>query len=64
MHSHNRKTTEDARFGETFNVWSINQCFKNGDASDWKNVVGATELRMFGMDIANAARRRTHPRRG
>ena len=36
-------------------MWSINQCYKNGDAGDWRNVVGAIELRMFGMDIANAA---------
>lgn len=55
MHAHNRKTTENDRFGETFNVWSINQCFKNGDAVDWRNVVGTIESRMFGMDIANAA---------
>lgn len=55
MHAHGRKTTEDARFGEVFNVWSVNQCFKNGDASNWRGVVGAIESRFFGMDIANAA---------
>ncbi|WP_165249555.1 SAP domain-containing protein [Adlercreutzia sp. ZJ141] len=54
MHKHKRKTAEDSHFGETFNVWSINKKFQNGDASDWRNVVGAIEVRLFGMDIVNA----------
>ena len=34
MHKHPHKTTEDARFGTVFNVWSINKLFPNGDASN------------------------------
>lgn len=55
MHTHKRKTTEDDRFGETFNVWSVNREFQDGDARNWRSVVGAIETRIFGMDIANSA---------
>ena len=54
MHRHPHKTTEDARFGEVFNVWSINKLFPDGNASQWRKVVGQTEERMFGVDTANA----------
>lgn len=30
------KTTEDTRFGLTFNVWSINKLLGSGDKSNWK----------------------------
>lgn len=52
MHKHPYKTTEDARFGDVFNVWSINKLFPNGDASNWKQVVGKIELEKFGVDMA------------
>lgn len=39
MHSVNNKTTEDDRFGMTFNVWSINKLLGSGDKSNWKAVV-------------------------
>lgn len=52
MHKHPHKTTEDARFGEVFNVWSVNKLFPDGDASEWRSVVGRVEERMFGVDMA------------
>lgn len=55
MHKHPHKTTEDARFGEDFNVWSINKLFPDGDTSDWRRVVGDVEEKLFGVDTANAA---------
>ena len=55
MHKHRHKTTEDARFGEVFNVWSINKLFPNGDASDWRRVVGHVEEKLFGVNMATAA---------
>ena len=55
MHKHPHKTTEDARFGEVFNVWSVNKLFPDGDASNWRRVVGNVEERMFGVDMASAA---------
>ena len=52
MHKHPHKTTEDARFGEVFNVWSVNKLFPDGDASEWRSAVGRVEERMFGVDMA------------
>ncbi len=54
MHKHPRKTTEDDRFGEVFNVWSVNKLFPDGDASDWRKVVGRLEEKLFGVDMATA----------
>ena len=54
MHKHSHKTTEDDSFGSTFNVWSINKLFPNGDATNWKEVVGEIELKRFGVDMVNA----------
>ena len=54
MHKHPHKTTEDARFGEVFNVWSVNKLFPDGDASDWRRVVGQLEEQLFGVDMATA----------
>ena len=54
MHKHPHKTTEDARFGDTFNVWSINKLFPDGDASDWRKAVGRIEEQLFGVDMATA----------
>ena len=54
MHKHPHKTTEDARFGEVFNVWSVNKLFPDGDASDWRRVVGRVEEKLFGVDMATA----------
>lgn len=54
MHKHPHKTTEDARFGEVFNVWSVNKLFSEGDASDWRRVVGQLEEKLFGVDMATA----------
>ena len=52
MHKHPRKTTEDARFEEVFNVWSINKLFPDGNTSDWRRVVGGVEEKLFGVDMA------------
>lgn len=46
MHKHQRKTTEDGRFGVIFNVWSINKILGSGDKSDWKAIVDAQEQKM------------------
>ncbi len=46
MHSAPNKTTEDDRFGLTFNVWSINQLLGVGDKSGWKVVVEDQERKM------------------
>ena len=54
MHKHPHKTTEDVRFGEVFNVWSVNKLFSDGDASDWRRVVGQLEEKLFGVDMATA----------
>lgn len=56
MHKHPHKTTEDDRFGEEFNVWSVNKLFPDGDASDWRRVVGQLEEKLFGVDTATAVR--------
>ena len=54
MHKHPHKTTEDARFGEVFNVWSVNRLFPDGDASDWRRVVGGIEEKLFGVAMATS----------
>lgn len=46
MHKHPYKTTEDSRFGMTFNVWSINKILGFGDKSNWKTIVDAQEQKM------------------
>lgn len=46
MHKHPHKTTEDGRFGMTFNVWSINKILDSGDKSNWKAIVDAQEQKM------------------
>lgn len=38
MHKEKTKTSEDDRFGPTYNVWSINKILK-GNTSNWKAVV-------------------------
>ena len=53
MHKHKYTTTEDGRFGETFNVWSINKLLYQRKA-DWRKVVGEIEYKRFGVDMANA----------
>ena len=53
MHNHKHKTTEDGRFGNTFNVWDINKLFSNGNARNWREVVGKIEKKRFGVDMAN-----------
>lgn len=54
MHRHNHLTTEDNRFGETFTVWDINKLFPDGNATNWRRVVGDIEKKRFGVDMANA----------
>ena len=54
MHRHNHLTTEDNRFGETFTVWDINKLFSDGNATNWRRVVGDIEKKRFGVDMANA----------
>ena len=51
---HRHLTTEDAMFGEPFNVWMINKLFPDGNASNWRQVVGEIEERRFGVNMANA----------
>lgn len=46
MHKARSKTTEDARFGMTFNVWSINKLLGTGDKTNWKAVVEEQEKKM------------------
>lgn len=46
MHKAHNKTTEDARFGMTFNVWSINKLLDTGDKSNWKTIVDAQEAKL------------------
>ena len=46
MHKHPHKTSEDSRFGMTFNVWSINRILGPGDKSNWKAIVDAQEQKM------------------
>lgn len=46
MHKAPNKTTEDTRFGLTFNVWSINELLGFGDKSNWKKIVDEQEYKM------------------
>ena len=61
MHKHSHLTTEDGKFGETFTVWDINKLFPDGNASNWRQVVGKIEKKRFGVDMANAAPVETQP---
>lgn len=54
MHRHRNATIEGNQFGKPFNVWEINKLFSDGDATNWKSVVGAIEKQEFGVDMANA----------
>ena len=54
MHKHRHATTEDNRFGETFTVWDINKLFSDGDARNWRQIVGNIEKKRFGVNMANA----------
>ena len=54
MHRHNHLTTEDSKFGDTFTVWDINKLFPDGNAVNWRKVVGDIEKKRFGVDMANA----------
>jgi DNA-binding PadR family transcriptional regulator len=38
------KTSEDYRFGKTFNVWSVNKLLGKGDKSNWQQIVNSLEL--------------------
>lgn len=46
MHSYPYKTTEDERYGLTFNVWIINKLLGTGDKSNLKSVVDEQEQKM------------------
>lgn len=52
MHKAPNKTTEDTRFGLTFNVWSINKLLGSGDKSNWKKIVDEQE-RKINKEIAD-----------
>lgn len=43
MHKYPYTTTEDDKFGPTFNVWSINKKLGSGDKSNWREVVDREE---------------------
>ncbi len=55
MHNHSHLTTEDSRFGETFTVWDINRLFPDGNAKDWRKVVGNIEMKRFGVNMADVS---------
>lgn len=61
MQRHPHKTTEDGRFGATFTVWDINRLFPDGNASNWREVVGKIEKERFGVNVANAPNVRMVP---
>lgn len=63
MHKHPNKTAEDVRFGEVFNVWSVNKLFPNGDASDWRSIIGQIEKKLFGIDMATAIHEQGEPKK-
>ena len=54
MHKHKYTTTEDERYGETFNVWMINKILYKQQHNDWREIVGRIEYKRFGVDMANA----------
>lgn len=54
LNHHRHLTVEDATFGEPFNVWMINKLFPDGNATNWRQVVGEIEERRFGVNMANA----------
>ena len=54
MHRHRHSTTEDNGISDTFTVWDINKLFPNGDARNWRVVVGNIERQRFGVDMANS----------
>lgn len=56
MHNHKNATTEDGTFGETFTVWDINRLFPDGNASNWRHVVGEIEEKRFGVAMATAVK--------
>lgn len=39
--------------GSVIDVWSINRMFPDGDATEWKKVVGEIEKRLIGEDLVN-----------
>ncbi|MDO4869934.1 MAG: SAP domain-containing protein [Bacillota bacterium] len=51
MHQNRHRTYQEGNLGETFTVWDINKLLR-GDVSDWKNVVGNIEERLFGVNSA------------
>ena len=53
MHKHPHLTTEDNTFGTPFTVWEINKLFPDGNAKDWRRVVGEIEKKRFGVNMAN-----------
>lgn len=54
LNHHRHLTVEDETFGESFNVWKINKLFPDGNATNWRQVVGEIEERRFGVNMANA----------
>ena len=52
MHKHDKSTIEGVK--NEFNVWMVNKLFKDGNASNWRNVVGNIEKQYFGVAVANA----------
>ena len=52
MHKHDRKTIEHTTSDREFNVWSVNRLFPDGNARNWKKVVGNLELERFDMNMA------------
>ena len=54
IHKHTHATVEGFPTNETFTVWDINKLFPDGNATDWRRIVGEIEKRRFGVDIATS----------
>ena len=53
MHNHPHLTIEDSKFGKPFTVWEINKLFPDGNAQNWREVVGEIEKRRFGVNMTS-----------
>lgn len=47
MHKNKLKTTDDARLGPVFNVWSVNKALGTGDKRGWKKIVTKMEQNLI-----------------
>lgn len=54
MHRHRHGTIENENSNRTFNVWVINKYFPDGNAINWRQIVGEIEEKMFGVNVASS----------